>query len=103
MKKRVLATILAVCLLFSVMACGAGAAVTDIVVNDIVSNIRICPGKILDENVIAEPEVEGYEKVTLVDIRYIQPAMLEKFITFDNQDVLFLYSSSMLNNSLALK
>lgn len=64
MKKRVLATILAVCLLFSVMACGAGAAVTDIVVNDIVSNIRICPGKIIDENVIAEPNVEGYEKVS---------------------------------------
>ena len=52
---------------------------------------------------IAPLLVEGYEKVTLVDIRYMQPAMLEKFITFDNQDVLFLYSTSVLNNSSTIK
>lgn len=42
----------------------------------------------------------GYEKVTLVDIRYISPSMLERFISFDGADVLFLYSSSLLNNSI---
>lgn len=42
--------------------------------------------------------MEGYEKVTLVDIRYIHPDMLGKYITFTNQDVLFLYSTSVLNN-----
>ena len=47
--------------------------------------------------------LEGYAKITLVDIRYMQSDRLEDFITFENQDVLFLYSTLLLNNSLALK
>lgn len=47
--------------------------------------------------------VEGYAKVTLVDIRYIQPERLAYFLSFASQDVLFLYSASVLNNSDALK
>ena len=47
--------------------------------------------------------VEGYEKITLVDIRYLRSDMLSKFITFENQDVLFLYSTLVLNNSETLK
>ena len=38
-------------------------------------------------------------KITLVDIRYISPAYLGRFIEFDGQDVLFLYSTLVLNNS----
>lgn len=45
----------------------------------------------------------GYRKVTLVDIRYIHPGMLGNFIEFDNQDVLFLYSTLVLNASTAFK
>ncbi len=45
----------------------------------------------------------GYSKVTLVDIRYISPEILGNFIEFDNQDVLFLYSTSVLNNSETIK
>lgn len=45
----------------------------------------------------------GYSRITLVDIRYIQSSLLGEFIDFDNQDVLFLYSTSLLNNSMALK
>ena len=52
---------------------------------------------------IAPLLTEAYAKITLVDIRYIQPAMLEKFMTFDSQDVLFLYSTSVLNNSSTIK
>lgn len=52
---------------------------------------------------IAPYFVEGYEKVTLVDIRYISPAMLDRFIEFDHQDVLFLYSSAVLNSSSTIK
>ena len=52
---------------------------------------------------IAPLLTEAYAKITLVDIRYIQPAMLEKFLTFDSQDVLFLYSTSVLNNSSTIK
>ena len=45
----------------------------------------------------------GYSKVTLVDIRYINSGMLGNFIEFDNQDVLFLYSTLVLNSSTILK
>lgn len=47
--------------------------------------------------------VEGYESVTLVDIRYISSAVLGKYIDFHGQDVLFLYSTTVLNNSETLK
>jgi len=45
----------------------------------------------------------GYAKITLVDIRYIQSGMLGHFIEVDDQDVLFLYSAILLNNSFAFK
>ena len=34
--------------------------------------------------------VADYAKITLVDIRYIQPDMLGQFLEFHGQDVLFL-------------
>ncbi len=46
---------------------------------------------------------EGYKKITVVDIRYIQPDMLGNFIEFTNQDILFIYSTSVLNNSETIK
>lgn len=52
---------------------------------------------------IAPLLAEGYAKITLVDIRYISPNILDRFIEFDNQDVLFLYSASVLNNSITIK
>ena len=52
---------------------------------------------------IAPLLAEGYSKVTLVDIRYIRSDFLKDHISFENQDVLFLYSTSVLNNSEMLK
>ena len=52
---------------------------------------------------IAPLLVEGYAKITLVDIRYISPNMLGNFIEFSDQDVLFLYSTGVLNNSITIK
>ena len=52
---------------------------------------------------IAPLLAEAYRSVTLVDIRYLQPALLGRFLTFENQDILFLYSTSVLNNSVTLK
>ena len=52
---------------------------------------------------IAPLLVEGYEKITLVDIRYMHPDMLEHYVEFENQDVLFLYSTLVLNNAETLK
>lgn len=46
---------------------------------------------------------EGYAKITLADIRYIQSEVLEKFVDFQNKDVLFLYSTTVLMNSETLK
>lgn len=46
---------------------------------------------------------EGYGKITLVDIRYLSPELLDRFISFTDQDVLFLYSVSVLNNSITIK
>ena len=45
----------------------------------------------------------GYDAVTLVDIRYILPNLLDQFIDFSNQDVLFLYSATLFNNSDSIK
>ena len=47
--------------------------------------------------------VQGYKSVTLVDIRYLSSAMLDRFVDFHGQDVLFLYSTLVLNNSETLK
>ena len=52
---------------------------------------------------IAPLLAQGYRNVTLVDIRYIQPAILEQYISFANADVLFLYSTSVFNNSQQIK
>lgn len=52
---------------------------------------------------IAPLLAQGYKKVTLVDIRYIQPGILNSYIDFSNKDVLFLYSTLVLNNSETLK
>ena len=46
---------------------------------------------------------EGYTKTTLVDIRYLSSISIGNYITFTDQDVLFLYSTSVLNNSITLK
>ena len=47
--------------------------------------------------------VQGYKTVTLVDVRYISGSMLSRFIDFHGQDVLFLYSTLLLNQSLGMK
>lgn len=46
---------------------------------------------------------QGYEKTTLIDIRYMMPAMLGNFVDFTDADVLFIYSTMVLNNSETLK
>lgn len=52
---------------------------------------------------IAPLLAEGYGKITLADIRYLSPLMLDRFVSFTDQDVLFLYSVSVLNNSITIK
>lgn len=45
--------------------------------------------------------VEGYGKITILDARYLNETMIGKFVEFTNQDVLFLYSTGVLNNETA--
>lgn len=53
---------------------------------------------------IAPLFVEAYAKVTVIDTRYVDPSFLGKLVDFaEGSDVLFLYSTGMLNSSLALK
>ncbi len=45
----------------------------------------------------------SYGEITLIDTRYVSPAMLERLVTFEGQDVLMLYSSLVLNSSGTLR
>lgn len=47
--------------------------------------------------------VSEYSKITLIDTRYMANILIKDFIEFGNQDVLFLYSSGIINNSTMLK
>lgn len=47
--------------------------------------------------------VPGYSKITLVDTRYIPSDLLGNYLDFHGQDVLFLYSPMVLNQSTMLK
>ena len=47
--------------------------------------------------------VEDYAKITVIDIRYQIPQILLMGVNFENADVLFLYSTLILNNSSELK
>ncbi len=52
---------------------------------------------------IAPLLLEAYRKVTLVDIRYMTSESLGNYLEFDSQDVLFLYSTLIYNDSMMLR
>ena len=52
---------------------------------------------------IAPLLMSGYSEIVLVDLRYVSSDMLDEHVDFENADVLFLYSTLMLNNSLGMK
>lgn len=47
--------------------------------------------------------IDGYRKITVIDIRYVSSKILNNYIKFDNQDVLFMYSILTINNSFAMR
>ncbi len=47
--------------------------------------------------------VQSYAKITLIDTRYVYPKALADYVSFTDQDVLFLYSPLVLNASQILK
>lgn len=44
--------------------------------------------------------VENYKKITLIDLRYVSSKILNSYIEFKDQDVLFLYSTVVLNQNI---
>lgn len=47
--------------------------------------------------------ISEYSKITLIDLRYVNSTILGELLDFGNQDVLFLYNTSLVNNSNILK
>lgn len=47
--------------------------------------------------------IEAYRKITIVDTRYIATDYLTNFIDFKDKDILFIYSTLVINNSNTLK
>ena len=47
--------------------------------------------------------LDSYRQITLVDLRYFTSDLLSDYVTFDGADVLFLYSTSILNSAMLLK
>ncbi len=45
----------------------------------------------------------AYSKITLIDLRYVAASYIGQFVDFADQDVLFLYSTSLLNSGTLLK
>ncbi|MCQ2507380.1 MAG: DHHW family protein [Dorea sp.] len=43
-----------------------------------------------------------YEKITVVDLRYMRSNLLGDYLDFQNQDVLFLYSTLIFNNHISM-
>lgn len=47
--------------------------------------------------------LEEYQQLTLIDLRYITTEKVGELVDFNDQDVLFLYNTLILNNSDMLK
>ena len=47
--------------------------------------------------------LDSYREITLVDLRYLSSSLLGDYVDFDGADVLFLYSTSILNSAMLLK
>ena len=47
--------------------------------------------------------MSGYSEIMVIDTRYINPEIMSRYVEFGNQDVLFLYSTIMVNSSHLFK
>ncbi len=46
---------------------------------------------------------ESYSEIVLIDLRYIMSDMVGEYVDFENADVLFMYSTRLINNSLCMR
>lgn len=47
--------------------------------------------------------IEAYNKITVIDTRYMSTDQIKDYVKFNNQDVIFMYSTLIINNSYSLK
>lgn len=47
--------------------------------------------------------IPAYSKIVLIDLRYMSSSLLDNYVDFYNADILFMYSTSVINNSSMLK
>ncbi|HKM28994.1 MAG TPA: DHHW family protein [Anaerovoracaceae bacterium] len=47
--------------------------------------------------------IDAYSKITLIDLRYLSSDFVSEFVSFGNADVLFVYSTSLVNSGMLLK
>lgn len=47
--------------------------------------------------------IEEYKKITLIDLRYVSHEMIGEFVNFEESEILFLYSTLVINHSEILK
>lgn len=47
--------------------------------------------------------IDAYSEIVLIDLRYIPSDLIGDYVDFRGADILFIYSTSLLNNSLTLK
>lgn len=47
--------------------------------------------------------LESYDTITLIDLRYVTTDLVGQFVEFSDQDVLFLYNTSLVNSGMLLK
>ncbi len=45
----------------------------------------------------------GYKTVTMIDVRYVNPQLLNKLVDFHGQEVLILYSTTLVNSAAILR
>ena len=46
---------------------------------------------------------DSYSEIVLIDLRYIMSDMIGEYVDFENADVLFMYSTKLINNSLCMR
>lgn len=86
---------------YDVFLSGASPFIT--ITNTSVSNKELVIFRDSFASSLAPLLISEYSKITLIDTRYMMSTLLKDFIEFNNQDVLFLYSSALINNSAILK
>ncbi len=47
--------------------------------------------------------IGAYSRITLIDLRYISSSLVGDYVDFTDQDVLFMYSTSLINSGMLLK